>query len=62
MSKAIYSSDILNQQRSNSPTAIISKKIIPKNSNIEVIDLTNSNTAFDDNIDYEDALEDKPIT
>ncbi|CAG8684570.1 14916_t:CDS:1, partial [Funneliformis caledonium] len=42
--------------------AIISKKIIPKNSDMEVIDLTSLNTTFDDDIGYEDALEDEPIT
>ena len=41
---------------------IISKKIIPENSNIKVIDLTSPNNAFDDNIGYEDALKDEPIT
>ena len=29
---------------------------------MEVIDLISPNTAFDDNIDYENILEDKPIT
>ena len=42
--------------------AIISKNIIPDNSNIEVIDLTSPNTAFDNDIDYEDAPDDDPIT
>ena len=42
--------------------AIISKKIILENSDIEVIDLTSPNTAFDDDIGYEDAPEDEPIT
>ncbi len=42
--------------------AIISKKIIPENSDMEVIDLTSPNTAFDDDIGYEDAPEDEPIT
>jgi hypothetical protein len=38
---------------------IISKKLIPEDSNIEVIDLTNPNTAFDDDVGYEDAPEDE---
>ena len=41
---------------------IISKKIILENSDMEVIDLTSPNITFDDNIDYEDASEDEPIT
>ncbi len=42
--------------------AIISKNIIPDDSNIEVVDLTSPNTAFDDDIDYEDVSEDESIT
>ncbi|CAG8499245.1 17977_t:CDS:2 [Funneliformis caledonium] len=42
--------------------AIISKKIIPENSDMEVINLTSPNTAFDDDIGYEDVPEDEPIT
>ena len=41
--------------------AMISKKISP-NSNMEVVDLTSPNTAFDDDVGYEDAPEDEPIT
>ena len=32
------------------------------NSDVEIIDLTSPNIAFDDDIGYEDTLEDKPIT
>ena len=42
--------------------AVISQNILPDDSNIEVIDLTSPNTAFDDDIGYEDAPEDEPIT
>ncbi len=42
--------------------AIISKNIIPDDFNIEVVDLTSPNTAFDDDIDYEDVSEDESIT
>ena len=42
--------------------AIISKKIISENSDIEVIDLTSPNTAFDDDIGYKDTPENEPIT
>ena len=42
--------------------AMISKKILPDNSNVKIVDLTSSNTAFDDDVGYEDAPEDEPIT
>lgn len=43
--------------------AMISKKILPGgNSDVEVVDLTNPNTAFDDDVGYEDAPEDEPTT
>src|SRR5436190_24332121 len=43
--------------------AMISKKILPNDdSNVEVVDLTGSNTAFDDDVGYEDAPDDEPIT
>ena len=43
--------------------AMISKKILPNDdSNVEVVDLTSPNTAFDDDVGYEDAPEDEPIT
>src|SRR3954451_5133948 len=42
---------------------MISKKLLPSDdSNAEVIDLTSPNTAFDDDVGYEDAPEDEPIT
>ncbi len=41
---------------------IISKNIVSDDFNIEVVDLTSPNTAFDDDIGYEDALKDEPIT
>jgi len=50
---------------------VISQKILPDddsdddlddNFNMEIVDLTSSNTAFDDNVSYEDAPEDEPIT
>ncbi len=41
--------------------AIINYKLIPNNSDVEVIDLTSLNTAFD-NIGYENAFEDETIT
>ncbi|CAG8769240.1 2984_t:CDS:2, partial [Funneliformis caledonium] len=41
--------------------AIISKNIVLDDSSIEVVDLTSPNTAFDDNVGYEDALEDEKI-
>jgi len=37
--------------------AVISKKIIPEDSDVEVIDLTSPNTAFDNDVGYEDAPE-----
>ena len=43
--------------------AIINQKILPDdNFNVEVVDLTSPNTAFDDNVGYEDAPEDEPIS
>ena len=42
--------------------AMISKKILPDNSNVEIVDLTSPNTAFDDDVGYEDAPEDELIT
>src|SRR5437868_5905155 len=42
--------------------AVISKKLIPDDSYMEVIDLTGSDTVFDDDVGYEDAPEDEPIT
>ncbi|GBC12879.2 zinc finger BED domain-containing protein 1-like [Rhizophagus irregularis DAOM 181602=DAOM 197198] len=39
--------------------AVISNKMIPDDSNVEVIDLTSPNTAFDDDVGYEDAPEDE---
>jgi len=43
--------------------AIINQKILPDdNSNVEVVDLTSPNTAFDDDVGYEDAPEDEPIS
>jgi len=41
---------------------IISKNIVSDDFNIEVVDLTNPNTTFDNNIDYKDASENEPIT
>ncbi|CAG8591309.1 9522_t:CDS:2 [Diversispora eburnea] len=43
---------------------IISQKLLPDGSEVEIVDLSNSNTAFDDNISYNDATEedDEPIT
>ncbi|CAG8556190.1 7636_t:CDS:2 [Funneliformis caledonium] len=41
---------------------IISQKIIPKDAEIEVIDLTSPNTTFDNDVSYEDAPEDEPVT
>src|SRR5215213_212555 len=42
---------------------IISQKLLPDdNSNVEVVDLTSPNTAFDDDVGYEDAPEDEPIS
>ena len=41
---------------------MISQKIMPDNINMEIIDLTSPNTAFDDDLGYEDAPEDEPIT
>ncbi|CAB4396796.1 unnamed protein product [Rhizophagus irregularis] len=42
---------------------MIKQKILPDNdSNVEDIDLTNSNTAFDDDVGYEDAPEDESIS
>ncbi|CAG8720698.1 16691_t:CDS:2, partial [Funneliformis caledonium] len=38
------------------------KNIVPDDSSIEVVDLTSPNTTFDDDIGYEDALEDELIT
>jgi len=35
--------------------AVISNKMIPDDSNTEVIDLTSPNTVFGDDVDYEDA-------
>ncbi|CAG8773150.1 695_t:CDS:2, partial [Funneliformis caledonium] len=42
--------------------AIISKNIVPDDFSIEVVDLTSLNTTFDDDVGYEDASEDEPIT
>ncbi len=43
--------------------AIINQKILPDdNSDVEVVDLTSPNTAFDDDVGYEDAPEDEPIS
>lgn len=43
--------------------AMIKQKILPDNdSNVEDIDLTNSDTAFDDDVGYEDAPEDESIS
>jgi hypothetical protein len=43
--------------------SVISQKIVPvDDSNVEVVDLTSPNTAFDDDVGYEDAPEDEPIT
>ncbi|CAB5131700.1 unnamed protein product [Rhizophagus irregularis] len=43
--------------------AIINQKILPDdNSDVEVIDLTSQNMAFDDDVGYEDAPEDEPIS
>ena len=41
--------------------AVISQKLIPNDSDVEVVDLTSQNTAFDD-VSYEDAPEDETIT
>lgn len=37
---------------------IISQKLLPDDSEVEIVDLSNPNTAFDDNIGYTDAPED----
>ena len=43
--------------------AIINQKISPDDdSNVKVVDLTSSNMAFDDDVGYEDAPEDEPIS
>ena len=43
--------------------AMINQKILPDDdSNVEMIDLTSLNTAFDDDVGYEDAPEDEPIS
>ena len=42
--------------------AMISKKILPDNSNVKIVDLTSPNTAFDDDVSYKDAPEDELIT
>jgi len=43
--------------------AIISKNLLPNDdSDVKIVDLTNPNTAFDDDVGYEDAPEDEPIT
>ncbi|CAG8762012.1 7119_t:CDS:2 [Funneliformis caledonium] len=43
--------------------AVINQKLIPDdNSDVKIIDLTSLNTVFDDDVSYEDILEDKPIT
>ena len=42
---------------------MISQKVMPvDDSNTEVIDLTSPNTAFDDDVGYDDAPDDEPIT
>ena len=41
--------------------AVISQKLIPNDSDVEVVDLTSQNTAFDD-VSYKDAPEDETIT
>jgi len=43
---------------------IISQKLLPDGSEVEIVDLSNSNTAFDDNVSYNDISEDddEPIT
>ncbi|CAB4386300.1 unnamed protein product [Rhizophagus irregularis] len=42
---------------------IINQKILPDdNSDVEVIDLTSQNMAFDDDVGYKDAPEDEPIS
>jgi hypothetical protein len=41
---------------------MVSQKIMPDNINAEIIDLTSPNTAFDDDLGYEDAPEDEPVT
>jgi hypothetical protein len=42
--------------------AVINIKIMPDDSNVEVVDLTSPDTAFDDDVGYGDAPEDEPIT
>ncbi|CAG8713878.1 6450_t:CDS:2, partial [Funneliformis caledonium] len=43
--------------------AVINQKLIPDDkSYVEIIDLTSLNIAFNDDVGYEDALEDEPIT
>ena len=43
--------------------SVISQKLLPDdNSDVKVVDLTSPNTAFDDDVGYEDAPDDEPIT
>ncbi|CAG8496625.1 6890_t:CDS:2 [Funneliformis caledonium] len=48
--------------KQNTIKNIISQNILSDDSNIEVIDLTSLDTAFDDDIYYKDASENEPIT